>query len=134
MREGSVNMKNKKHTILIVALVLSLTLNLLLLALHPIGTQKKSITGTFSSAGGKGVGGEIYLAVEADGDYTLYRQFQVLKTGSCRVERDVVYSDAQPMGYFDQKDTVVLLLDDTAYSLTRTDSIPVYVNVPGKMN
>ena len=134
MREGSVNMKNKKHTILIVALVLSLSVNLLLLALHAIGTQEKSITGTFSSAGGKGVGGEIYLAVEADGDYTLYRQFQVLKTGSCRVARDVVYSDAQPMGYFDQKDTVVLLLDDTAYSLTRTDSIPVYVNVPGKMN
>lgn len=78
-------MKNKKHTILIVALVLSLSVNLLLLALHAIGTQEKSITGTFSSAGGKGVGGEIYLAVEADGDYTLYRQFQVLKTGSCRV-------------------------------------------------
>lgn len=43
MREGSVNMKNKKHTILIVALVLSLSVNLLLLALHAIGTQENPL-------------------------------------------------------------------------------------------
>lgn len=127
-------MKDKKRTILIVALVLSLVVNLVFLALHAIGAQEKSITGTFASFGGKAVEGETYLAVKPDGEYTLYRQFQVLETGTCRVEEHIIYSGDRPIGYFDRKDAVVLFLDDAAYSLTRTDSVPVYVNVPGKMN
>ena len=66
-------MKDKKRTILTVALVLSLVVNLVFLALHAIGAQEKSITGTFASFGGKAVEGETYLAVEPDGSFRCWK-------------------------------------------------------------
>ena len=124
----------KKSSVLLALLAVSFCMNLFFLAAWAKKTQEIPLTGTFSSAPGNSVDGEVYFAVTSDGEYTLYRQFQLLETGRCRSDGNTLYSGSQAVGYYDLRNTVVLLTDETVYILTRTDTIPAYVNVPGMMN
>ena len=96
--------------------------------------QEIPLTGTFSSGNKNSIGGEVYFAVTSDGEYTLYQQFQLLENGHCELVGNMLYSDSQAVGYYDLKNTVVLFMDKATYILSRTDTIPTYVNVPGMMN
>ena len=128
------DLKIKKSFVLLAILIVSLSMNLLFLVRWAEKAQEMPLTGTFCSESKNSIGGGVYFAVTSDGEYTLYRQFQLLKTGHCEQEGNMLYSDAQAIGYYNRRDTVALFLEEAACVLSRTDTIPNYINVPGMMN
>ncbi|MCI6353229.1 MAG: hypothetical protein MR837_07415 [Firmicutes bacterium] len=134
MKFFGLNSKIKKSSVLLVLLVISLGINLFFLVAWAKKAQEIPLTGTFSSGNKNSIGGEVYFAVTSDGEYTLYQQFQLLENGHCELVGNMLYSDSQAVGYYDLKNTVVLFMDKATYILSRTDTIPTYVNVPGMMN
>lgn len=123
----------KKLIVLILLIAVAAT-GLVFCTYHP----PQQITGTYCS--GEQVSGEdIYLALEQDGSYTLYRQFELLQSGSYHREQELekmqLFSlrsaeSAATWLLWDGGEQLLLLSADTALPLHKISDTPSYINLP----
>lgn len=123
-------MKKKALTIL---LVVSLCLNVVLLAILCMSQRSQPLTGTFLCEGSSHSDGT-YLTFDEKGSFTVYRQFDTLFTGTYTADANGVYildgtALTVPYVVYDGRDTVHFFSVPDAYTYQRISDFPTYVNV-----
>lgn len=123
-------MKKRGFTIL---LVVSLCLNVVLLAIQCMSQRSQPLTGTFLCEGSSHTDGT-YLTFDEKGSFTVYRQFDTLFTGTYTEDANGVYvldgtELTVPYVVYDGRDTVHFFSVPDAYTYQRISDLPTYVNV-----
>lgn len=123
-------MKKRGLTIL---LVVSLCLNVALLAILGMSQRSQPLTGTFLCEGSSHADGT-YLTFDEKGSFTVYRQFDTLFTGTYTADANGVYvldgtALTVPYVVYDGRDTVHFFSVPDAYTYQRISDLPTYVNV-----
>ena len=118
---------------LIIVLVVSLCLNVALLAIQCMSQRSQPLTGTFLCEGSSHSGGT-YLTFDEKGSFTVYRQFDTLFTGTYTEDANGVYvldgtELTVPYVVYDGRDTVHFFSVADAYTYQRISDLPTYVNV-----
>lgn len=123
-------MKKRALTIL---LVVSLCLNVVLLAILCMSQRSQPLTGTFLCEGSSHTDGT-YLTFDEKGSFIVYRQFDTLFTGTYTADANGVYildgtALTVPYVVYDGRDTVHFFSVPDAYTYQRISDLPTYVNV-----
>ena len=122
-----------KKKALIILLVVSLCLNVVLLAILCMSQRSQPLTGTFLCEGSSHTDGT-YLTFDEKGSFTVYRQFDTLFTGTYTEDANGVYvlegnELTVPYAVYDGWDTVHFFSVPDAYTYQRISDLPTYVNV-----
>lgn len=122
-----------KKKALIILLVVSLCLNVVLLAILCMSRRSQPLTGTFLCEGSSHTDGT-YLTFDEKGSFTVYRQFDTLFTGTYTADANGVYildgtALSVPYVVYDGRDTVHFFSVPDAYTYQRISDLPTYVNV-----
>lgn len=122
-----------KKKALIILLAVSLCLNVVLLAIQCMSQRSQPLTGTFLCEGSSHTDGT-YLTFDEKGSFTVYRQFDILFTGTYTEDANGVYvldgtELTVPYVVYDGRDTVHFFSVADAYTYQRISDLPTYVNV-----
>lgn len=114
-------------------MVVSLCLNVVLLAIQCMSQRSQPLTGTFLCEGSSHSDGT-YLTFDEKGSFTVYRQFDTLFTGTYTADANGVYvlegnELTVPYVVYDGRDTVHFFSVPDAYTYQRISDLPTYVNV-----
>ena len=114
-------------------MVVSLCLNVVLLAIQCMSQRSQPLTGTFLCEGSSHADGT-YLTFDEKGSFTVYRQFDTLFTGTYTADANGVYvldgtELTVPYVVYDGRDTVHFFSVADAYTYQRISDLPTYVNV-----
>lgn len=131
-----VNMGKKNSIVLVLVIVLTVSLlaNGILLGII-FDTSEKSIVGTYCTNGGKVPDGK-YIVFEPNGDYVIYKQFELIEKGRYTAAENHIYtlkqaeSGGEPCNaVFNNSDVIYFSSDNKVETLSKISDVPTYINL-----
>lgn len=117
-----------------VILIASVCINIVFLIIMYERSILKNVIGTYICEVNNNPGNSLYLSLEKNGDYLLYKQFQTISKGKY-VEQDkkVIILEGEDgqkeYVFFDGQDTIYCTVNPDGYVYERISNVPLYINL-----
>lgn len=121
--------------ILIALLAISVCLNVVCIRKSSMPPKEMTVVGSFSALppSTPSIESQLYFTLDHDGKYLIYRQFEILDSGSYQVEERKLslYGKTNIVGYYDGSDEIVFFdsMNNKILCFLRYSNLPEYINV-----
>lgn len=124
----------REHTNIIkLMLVISVCFNVILLGVMNYKAIPKDLTGTYICEVTNNPGDSLYLVIEKDEKYLLYRQFEEISRGKYYQEGDIYAIESEDgikqYMVYDGYNTVYCFICPEGQIYEKTSDIPLYINL-----
>lgn len=121
--------------ILVALLAISVCLNVVVIRKSNFLYKEMTVVGSFSTFPPSipSSEGQLYLTLDYDGKYLIYRQFEVIDSGNYQIEEKKLsfYGKTNFAGYYDGSDEIVFFdsMNNEILCFLRYSNLPEYINV-----
>lgn len=125
---------SKTSFLIIIFFIFSLLVTIVLFLAILYNSSSSEVIGTYCS-GNELSANTLYLTIEENGSYVLYKQFHVISSGQYRSENKTIYllqsknSSLQYLFYDGKNEVSFCSIDNGVLSFQRISNVPMYINI-----